>query len=236
MKVKLLSALILFTSQFSFSQTIKGKVVFNNYAIPKVEVINASTKTVAVSDENGEFSIIAKTNDILVFVSKEHQIKKTTINPKLFTKDELVVELILKAEELNEVVITNMPSIKISKNEKWEQGKLDDIGVQKRGEKLRTGVYDGSIENGMTKIIRLFGSRNKALPEIEFSTVAKNSYEQKFYLETLKLKANEIELFLQFCEADPKSKTIAANDNTLSTMDFLFAKNTEFKKLGTSKK
>jgi hypothetical protein len=44
MKVKLLSALILFTSQFSFSQTIKGKVVFNNYAIPKVEVINASTK------------------------------------------------------------------------------------------------------------------------------------------------------------------------------------------------
>jgi hypothetical protein len=41
MKVKLLSALILFTSQFSFSQTIKGKVVFNNYAIPKVEVINA---------------------------------------------------------------------------------------------------------------------------------------------------------------------------------------------------
>jgi hypothetical protein len=58
------------------------------------------------SDANGEFSI-AKTNDILVFVSKEHQIK-ITINPKLFTR--LVVELILKAEELNEVVI--IPSIK----------------------------------------------------------------------------------------------------------------------------
>jgi uncharacterized protein YfdQ (DUF2303 family) len=37
-------------------------------------------KTVAVSDANGEFSIIAKANDILVFVSKEHQIKKITIN------------------------------------------------------------------------------------------------------------------------------------------------------------
>jgi hypothetical protein len=74
----------------------------------------------------------------------------------------------------------------------------------------------------------------KTVPEIEFSTVAKNSYDQKFYLETLKLKANEIELFLQFCEADPKSKTIAANDNTLSTMDFV-RQNTEFKKLGTSK-
>jgi uncharacterized protein YfdQ (DUF2303 family) len=51
-------------------------VVFNNYAIPKVEVINAVQKQFAVSDANGEFSIIAKTNDILVFVSKEHQIKK----------------------------------------------------------------------------------------------------------------------------------------------------------------
>jgi hypothetical protein len=43
-------------------------------------------KTVAVSDANGEFSIIAKTNDILVFVSKEHQIKKITINPNYSQK------------------------------------------------------------------------------------------------------------------------------------------------------
>jgi hypothetical protein len=36
----------------------------------------------------------------------------------------------------------------------------------------------------------------KTVPN-EFSTVAKIA-DQKFYLETLKLKANEIELFLQF--------------------------------------
>lgn len=236
MKVKLLCTLLFFISQCNYSQTIKGKVVFNNYAIPKVEVINTSTKTLAVSDANGEFSISAKTNDILVFVSKEHQVKKITINPKLFNKDELAVELILNAEELNEVVITNMPSIKLTKDKIYEQGKLDDIEVYKRGAKLRTGVYDGSIENGVTKIKRLFGSRNKALSEIEFSTVAKNSYEQKFYLENLRLQTDEIELFLQFCEADPKSKIVAANNNKLGTMDFLFAKNTEFKKLAALKK
>jgi hypothetical protein len=56
---------------------------------------------------------------------RKHQVRKITINPKLFTNDELVVELILKAEELNEVVITNMPSIKISKNEKWEQDSMN---------------------------------------------------------------------------------------------------------------
>jgi hypothetical protein len=59
--------------------------------------------------------------------------------------------------------------------------------------------------------------------------------DQKFYLETLKLKANEIELFLQFCEADPKSN----NCSKLQYAEydgFCSPKNTEFKKLGTSKK
>jgi hypothetical protein len=60
----------------------------------------------------------------------------------------------------------------------------------------------------------------KLFPKSNFPQCKKNTT-KKFYLETLKLKANEIELFLQFCEADPKSKTIAANDNTLSTMDFV---------------
>ncbi|MFT7396495.1 MAG: hypothetical protein ACI96G_001251 [Flavobacterium sp.] len=246
MKIKLLGTLILFTSQFSFSQTIKGKVVFNTYAIPSVEVLNASTKTVTVSDASGEFSILAKTNDILVFVSKEHQIKKITINPKLFIKDELVVELILKAEELNEVIITNIPSIKISKNEKWEQGKLDQYTLEKNARAIKVnGVYTGTIENGMDlmriggMISSLFKKEKdevkKNVPEIEFITAAKNSCNQEFYLETLKLQADEIELFLQFCDADPTSKRIAANNNTLSTMDFLFTKNTEFKKLAASK-
>ncbi|CAM2839279.1 peptidase associated/transthyretin-like domain-containing protein [Flavobacterium frigoris] len=247
MKVKLLSTLILFTSQFSFSQTIKGKVVFNKYAIPNVEVINANTKALTVTDANGEFSIIAKTNDALVFVSKEHQVKKLILNPKLFTNGELDVELILKAEELNEVLITNMPSIKISKDEKWEQDKLDQYTLEKNASTPKiVGFKDGTIENGMDfmriggMILSLFkkdkGEVKKTVPEIEFSTIAKNSYAQKFYLETLKLQASEIALFLQFCEADPKSKIVAANNNTLSTMDFLFAKNTEFKKLATSKK
>ncbi|MEZ7500059.1 hypothetical protein QO200_15080 [Flavobacterium sp. Arc3] len=247
MKVKLLSALILFTSHFSFSQTIKGKVIFNNYAIPKVEVINANTKILTVSDANGDFSIIAKTNDILVFVSKEHQVKKITLNPKLFTKDELVVELILKAEELNEVVITNMPSIKLSMDDTWEQKKIDQYAIEKNATTPKViGVNMGTIENGMDlkriggMVLGLFIKEKeevkKALPEIEFSTLAKKDFAQKFYRENLKLQADEIELFLQYCEADPKSKIVAANNNTLSTMDFLFAKNTEFKKLATSKK
>jgi peptidase E len=71
----------------------------------------------------------------------------------------------------------------------------------------------------------------KTVPKIEFIALAKNTCDQKFYLETLKLKLEQIELFLQFCEADPKSKALIENHNVLSMMDFLSAKNIEFQRL-----
>jgi hypothetical protein len=243
MKVKLLSTLLFFSSQFSFSQTIKGKVVFNNYAVPKVEVINVDTKTLTVTDANGDFSIAIKANDVLVFVSKEYELKKIAITPQTITKNNLIVELTLQPEELDEVLITKIPSIKLSSDAKWEQGKLDQYAVEKAAITPKVvGVNMGTIENGMNLmrigglILKLFIKEKEEVPEnkqqkIEFTQLAKSSCDQNFYIETLKLKPEEIALFLQFCDADPKSKTIMDNYNLLSMMDFLSAKNSEFKKL-----
>jgi hypothetical protein len=66
---------------------------------------------------------------------QEHQIK--TINLNYSQRDELVVELILKAEELNEVVITNMPSIKISKMKSGNK-KLDEYTLEKKMQELQS--------------------------------------------------------------------------------------------------
>ncbi len=71
----------------------------------------------------------------------------------------------------------------------------------------------------------------KETPQIEFKQLARNSYDEKFYHLTLKLKPDQIELFLEFCDADPKSRIVAQSNNVLTVMDFLFAKNIEFKKL-----
>jgi hypothetical protein len=45
----------------------------------------------------------------------------------------------------------------------------------------------------------------KALPKNWLHSQQKN-FETKVFTETLKLKPEQIELFLQFCDADPKSK------------------------------
>lgn len=244
MITKLLSILVLFASQFGFSQTIKGKVVFNNYAIPKVEIINENSKIVVVSDADGSFSIAAKRNDILIFIAKNYELKKIVINPLIINDSDLNIELVLIGEELKEVVITKMPSIKLSSDKNYEQEKLDKYALEKAANRPKViGVNMGTIENGMN-LMRIGGMLGglfkkekepikKEKPIVPFKDLAKTSCDQNYFINTLKLKPDEIELFLDFCDADSKSKTIATSKNVLSTMDFLLEKSIAFKKIQT---
>ena len=247
MKTKLLVSIfsfILYQSGIAqASERIQGQVSFDKTAAAKVEIINATSKTVVLSDTNGNFTINIDINDVLVFVAKNHEIKEIKISVAVLNQGALKVTLSPKVEELKEVVVQSMPSIKLSKNAKWEQDKLDKYTLEKNAKSLKNpGVYTGTIENGMDlmriggMIFKLF-TREKdtvkkvATEPIDFITLAKTNCDQKFYIDSLKLKPEEIPLFLQFCEADPKSKTLQENSNVLATMDFLTAKNIEFKKL-----
>lgn len=185
MTIKLLSSLLFLSFQISFSQNIKGKVMRNGYVIPNVEVINATTKELTLTDAEGQFFIDAKDNDILIFISKEHQLKKLFKNPALFINGELIVEMILNAEELKEVVITNIPSIKLSKDDKWEQTKLDQYTLEKTTAAPQVlGVYTGAIVNGLDfmriggMLLNLFlkdkGPAKKEAPEIAFKDYAQS--------------------------------------------------------------
>lgn len=245
MKIKLLSTFVLFSSQISFSQTINGKIVFNNYTIPNVEIINSNSRTLCISDANGYFSITAKMDDTLLFIAKNYELKKIIVNPFITNDKNLIIELTLKAEELKEVVITKIPSIKLSSGSKYEVDKLDEYGLEKSAYTPKViGVNMGTIENGIDFIRMggmiggLFKKEKEPVKKekniIPFKDLAKTSCNQNYFLETLKLKPDEIELFLEFCDADPNSKTIAESNNILVTMDFLFKKNLEFKKLHTS--
>ncbi len=237
MKVKLLGTLLLFTSQFSFSQTIKGKVLFNNYAVPNVEIINENSKTLTLSDVNGDFSIVAKTNDILVFVSKQYELKKIAINPLIANNNDLIVELTLKAEELKEVVISTIEhkTTWLTKEE-IEEIKLNSSrpkqGLKIIDYKEPSTLFGADFIRLGKQVTKLFKKEETTKAEslnTNFKDFAKASCEKNYFLKTLKLKPDEIELFLEFCDADPKYQTVAESKNVLSTMDFLFKKSMDFK-------
>jgi hypothetical protein len=244
-KIRLFIALLLFVLQIGFSQNekpINGIVLCNNFPVQGVEVINAVSKKMTLTDSQGHFSIAVKAKDLLVFVSKTHLLKKATVEQKTIDKNDFTISLSLKAEELQEVVITKIPTIQLNKDRIHEEGQISRSAVEKAALAPRViGVNDGTIENGMnlmkvgSLLLSLFKKEKKpakkSVPKMEFKAFATANYPPDFFSNHLKLKPEEIPLFLEFCDADPKSRIIAENPNSLSLMEFLITKNIEFKKL-----
>lgn len=234
MKVQLLTTISFFTYQLSISQTeklINGKVLSQNLPINKVEVINKTTKISTKTNELGEFSILVKIQDSLIFYSKDYFFNRLKITTKDIENNNLFVNMILKPEELNEVVINKVEFDKV----KVDADAVADILIDKNVKNLfwNTGVNDNTIREGLRVSFPLKGKQKKKI-EVDDDRLKKLILAYcppDFFIKNLKLKPEEKELFIDFCDSDPKSKTLLENQNVLTVMDFLYAKNEEFKKL-----
>jgi len=247
MKVKLLtiSLFIVFLSAYSQTEAPrKGKVRWEDLAVHGAEILNLRSKKTTYSDENGEFTILAKATDTLMCLAKNYQYKKMILEKDNDEKTNLLISLVRKPEELEEVVVLSkktFPKIKFDKNIA-SQLFIEKAAIHKKP----TGVYDGTIENGVDfikiggMILHLFkkekDDKKENVPNVEFKELAKANFNDNFYINTLKLNSQEIALFLDFCDADPNSKKVLENANPLKLLDYLFVKNIEFKKLKASEK
>lgn len=238
MKVKLLTTISFFTYQLSTSQTEKllhGKVFSENILLKNVEVINKTSKISTKTNEAGEFSILVAPKDSLIFFSKNYFFKRLKISYENINQNNIVVNMIPRPEELDEVVVKNIifPHV----------GPADENStVVPRSRIDHTGVYNGSIANGMdfVAIFNLFRKKDKRpkhkFKELNFKELADATVPLAFFSNQLKLTPEEKDLFLQFCDADPQSKVLVQQKNLLFTMDFLYTKNIEFQKLKTEPK
>lgn len=245
MNVKLLLLLFVFVFQFSFSQTeklLKGVVSSDSFLLYNVDVINKTSKQYTKTNQKGEFEIAVQANDSLLFYSKSFYLKRLKIYSKQIEMSNLEVILIKKPEELEEVLIAKKESIKLSKDKNYEQKKLNEYATEKfDNRESHQAIRNGTLVNGLNfkniakKIMSLLSKEKEPKKgietEIDFATLAKSTCDLKFFTENLKLKPEQIGLFLQFCDSDPKSKKVKENTNILSMMDFLAIKNSEFQKL-----
>ncbi|PBJ13123.1 hypothetical protein [Flavobacterium sp. ACN6] len=239
MKVKLLTTISFLTYQVSISQTEKllhGKVIYQELLLKNVEVINKTAKTSTRTNELGEFSISVKEQDSLLFYSKDYLFTRLKVTLKDLEKNNLVVEMTPKAEELDNVVVSrsvfNKTEIKNIANNKEE---INKIKVRKQFDDVTTKVtvYDGKIKNAINFSYPIFDKPKKKIEprDDRFKKLVIASCPPDFFIENLKLKPEEKEIFINFCNTDPKSKTILEHPNLLAIMEFLYAKNEEFKKL-----
>jgi len=239
MRVKLLTTISFFTCQLSISQTeklLRGKVFSYNNPLNKVEVINKTAQTSTTTNEFGEFSILVKEQDSLLFFSKDYLFTRLKLTLKDLEKSYLIVEMSPKAEELENVVVSrsvfNKTELKKIANNREE---INKIKIRKQFDDVTTKVtvYDGQIKNAINFSYPIFDKPKKKIEPVDdrFKKLIISSCPPEFFIKNLKITSEEKEIFIKFCDADPKSSILLEHPNILAVMDFLYSKNEEFKKL-----
>ena len=90
-----------FIVQISFSQSetvYKGKILCNNFPIENIEIINLNSEKSAFSNSVGEFSIVAKSEDVVVFASKLYEYKRISVLTEYLNNFIQITSLIKKPE------------------------------------------------------------------------------------------------------------------------------------------
>jgi hypothetical protein len=251
MKIKIVLVLVSLLSQFCFSQvesriSLKGQVRNDLVPVEDVIVFNINSQTGTIVNSYGFFTIMAKVNDTLVFSSLAFKSKKVVLSEKEFIVPQFVVKMDVFTNELAEVLVLAKKEVNPISGGTQKYVDIQYFDDERSSPKNMSMPRDGSIEMGMDfvrihkDILKILRKNNPEkvdfYKDTSFSELVLRRVNYSFFANTLKLKDDEIKLFLVFCENDPKSRTLMAPSVEFQLIDFLVSKNKEYKRITTFEK
>jgi len=203
----LLTLFVLFY-QMTFCQIIDekllyGKIMAESGYVGGVTIINLVNEKTAVSDINGDFYILAKAEDLLVFSSINLEYFRRIIELEDLKADVLTIKMTAKITELKEVIVNKHPEINaVSLG-------ISPIGIKKytpAERRLKTASSMRLNPMGFDPLINLLSGRTTMLKK-ELEVEKKERllvyigalFDDDYYIETLKIPANYIKGFQYYC-------------------------------------
>jgi len=221
---------IFFVSPICFGQAVVEKVIHGKIEVASgnaggVTIVNLVNEKSTESDSNGEFYILAKAEDLLVFSSVNLEIHRQLIEEEDFKSDLLIIKMLDKITELDEVVVNKHSEInavslgiipKKVKHLTQMERELYTAGDFKPVDLL--GLLGGGLAvdpilnaiNGRTKNIKkkiLAESKLSLLTEIEYL------FDDEFYVKKLNIPQDYIKGFQFYCVEDEKNAEILRSKN-----------------------
>ncbi|WP_281323286.1 hypothetical protein [Flavobacterium aestivum] len=235
--------LLLLVGQYCIGQTkvrqsLHGQVVNDSIAVENGYVFNLNSRVTTFIGKNGFFDILAMPKDTLLITSLALKPKKMILADIDFKEKLYIVEMELFNNQLKEVVVGRKITPKIAGSQEIVDKQFFDDSQS--SPLNRTMPYYG-IENGINfvrvgkMVAGLFkkkdtGKTNFIQDEI-FIDKVQRQFGTYFFTNTLKLKEEEINLFLIFCDSDENAKKVLSSKDNFQMVDFLINKNIAFKKL-----
>ncbi|MDC6365996.1 MULTISPECIES: carboxypeptidase-like regulatory domain-containing protein [Flavobacteriaceae] len=222
---------LIFTS-ISFAQDgrklLRGKVLYRSSNVPNENVINSTTGTATITNENGEFMIPVKFGDQLVFTAVNYQLEIVTITDQILKNNRLVVEVNEKVRELDEVIVTpeNQEKFLEVKNEDFKEFEYEiDRGTEVQNvAESRTvrGMQNGlNFVNIFKALFKAQKNEGQERPALKVSEVLRHVYDDEFFVVDLKLPQDKIDAFLLYCDDKIPSQTLLRKENEFQLIDFL---------------
>lgn len=251
MKNKIGIICLIFFTQFIFAQNENRKPLHGQFQnetslVDNGYVFNLNSKTRTFISNQGFFDILAKAKDTLLVSSATFKSRKIVLQDKDFLKPLLVLNLESQTTILNEVIVKGKTEIKPAIPSSQKIVDMEFIDDGQSSPKNRAMPSDGTIENGMDfvrmfkMVSKLFRKENaekaESISQLGFADAVSKGVDRYFFTNTLNLKVDEIGLFLDYCENDPKSKTLLKEKDEFMLIDFLITKNEEFKRITTFEK
>jgi len=230
----------LFVIQFSFSQErelIQGKVIYRNINVPAANVINNTSQSSTITNDEGEFQIYAKQGDEIIFSSVQYIIRTVRVNEEILKNKRIIVQINQRVRELDEVVITPDDTDKFL-DLKEEQFKGFDYLADK-STKIENILTDNrQFVDGLNfvNIFKLLSSLVDSKSEEERLSILPSEalpliLEENFFVNTLELEIFEVNDFLSLLDQDQEVKKLIIQKNQFLLIDYLLNKSETYKEL-----
>ena len=225
-----LALFLIFIFQLSFSQDrvlIQGKVIYRNIDVPAANVVNNTAQITTITNDNGEFQILARVNDEIIFSSVQYIIRTVRVNEEIIRNKRLVVQINQRVRELDEVVITPDDTDKFL-DLKEEQFKGFDYLADKSTRIQNILTDDRQVVNGLNfvNIFRLLSTLIDSKSEEEKINISPSEVlpfilEENFFKNVLNLETFQTEDFLSKLDRDENLKKLILEKNQFLIIDYL---------------
>ena len=216
--------LFLFLGTFSMwsqdrnEKLIQGIIAADDALLSGIDVVNLGNEKVTVTNSKGEFSILAKADDILVFSSKSLEMRRVLIDEDDLKSGTITVNMYPKINELDEVIVKKSPIEGVS----IIPGQKQYTPAERKLRTATTGILDVPINwmSGRTAMLKkevVVERKERLLDKVGIL------YEDKYYIETLKIPEIYIDDFQRYIIED-KEFTAALKVKNRTMMLFLISK------------
>ena len=209
-------------SQITFGQSneklLRGKIVADSVSMARIDVVNLGNEKVTVTNNKGEFSILAKADDILVFSSMTLEMKRMLVDEDDLKSETITIYMTPKINELNEVIVKKNAAEGIS----IIPGQKHYTPAERKLYTATSGLLDAPLNwlSGRTEMLKkeiIVERKERMLNKVGVL------YEDKYYIQTLKIPEIYIDDFQRYLIED-KEFAAALKVKNRTMMLFLISK------------